>query len=57
MMNKIKEWWGKTTLNEKLMYALILMLIVGILTRWNYVFGEIGEAFSGLFPSIDEQVK
>lgn len=57
MMNKIKEWWKKSTLNEKLMYTLIMMLLIGILTRGNYVFDEIGEAFSGLFPSIDEQVK
>lgn len=56
-MNKIKEWWKKSTLNEKLMYTLIMMLLIGILTRGNYVFDEIGEAFSGLFPSIDEQVK
>ncbi len=48
-MKKIKAWWNRTTLNEKLMYGLIIALLIGIATRWKYVFKEIGEAFSGIF--------
>lgn len=40
-------------MNEKLMYGLILILAIGIVTRWGYVWGEIGDAFGGLFGGSD----
>lgn len=48
-MNRLKLWWKRQTLNEKLMYVLILALLIGIATRWRFVFGEIGEAFRNIF--------
>ncbi len=45
MLKKFIIWWRGCTLNEKLMYALIVVLIIGILTRWEYVWGEIAAAF------------
>lgn len=50
-MNKLKQWWKKSTLNEKLMYSLIIVLIIGISTRWRYAFNEIGDAFNHLFKT------
>lgn len=49
MKEMIKKWWKKSTLNEKLMYALILLLLVCIATRWRVIFEQIGESFGGLF--------
>lgn len=48
-MRKLKVWWKKQTLNEKLMYVLVVVLAIGIATRWRFVFGEIGEAFRHIF--------
>ena len=50
MWNRFKKWWGGLSANERLMYPLILILVVGILTRWNTVWKEVGEAFGALFP-------
>lgn len=46
---KIKEKWKKLTLNEKLMFALIVILLIGIATRWRYVFAEVADAFMSRF--------
>lgn len=46
---KIKKWWLSRTTNEKMMWALIVALTIGILTRWNYVWSEIAEAFASYF--------
>lgn len=48
-MRKLKVWWKKQTLNEKLMYVLVVVLAIGIATRWQFVFGEVGEAFRHIF--------
>lgn len=48
MIKRIKLGWQKATLNEKLMYGLIVVLLIGIITRGEYVLGEIGDAFSHL---------
>lgn len=49
MIKRLKAWWKRSTLNEKLMYALIIALAIGIATRWRYVFDEVGEAFRNIF--------
>lgn len=49
MKEKIKKWWRKATLNEKLMYCLVVMLIIGIATRWSVIADQIAESFGGLF--------
>ena len=43
VMNRLKLWWKKQTTNEKLMYVLIVALLIGIATRWRFVFGEVAE--------------
>ncbi|MEG1607983.1 MAG: hypothetical protein RR931_05555 [Mucinivorans sp.] len=48
MKDKFLKWWHATTLNEKLMYSLVLMLLIGIATRWRYVLREVGDAFAAL---------
>lgn len=48
-MKKVKQWWKKATLNEKLMYTLITALAIGIATRWSYVIKEAGDAFISRF--------
>ena len=50
-MNKIKKMWANYTLNEKIMYALILVSIIGISTRWAYVKTEVIDGVMGLFNS------
>ncbi|HIW09889.1 MAG TPA: hypothetical protein H9888_00150 [Candidatus Rikenella faecigallinarum] len=48
-MNRLKLWWKNQTTNEKLMYVLIVALLIGIATRWRFVFGEVAEAFRSIF--------
>lgn len=48
-MIRLKDWWKKQTLNEKLMYVLVVALAIGIATRWRFVFGEVGDAFRHIF--------
>ena len=50
-MNKIKSMWKKATQNEKIMYALILVSVIGISTRWAYVKTEVADGVTGLFGS------
>lgn len=38
----------------RMMIALIVMLLIGIITRWEYVKKELGESVERIFPS--EQV-
>lgn len=49
MWSRFKKWWGGLSDNERLMYPLAAALVVGILTRWEYVWGQVAEAFGGLF--------
>lgn len=49
MFNKIKNSWRSLTRNEKIMYLLLLMLIIGIATRWRYVLCDIVDAFNTIF--------
>lgn len=49
MIGKIVTWWRSCTLNEKMMYAILAMLVIGIATRWEYVMNDISEAFTSLF--------
>ena len=44
-MKRFIEWWQTRTANEKLMYALIVMLAIGILTRIDFIKKELGETF------------
>lgn len=46
---KIKQWWKSRTQTEKIMWGLIAASVIGILTRWNYVWDEIAGAFSSYF--------
>lgn len=49
MMTRLGQWWKRQTLNEKLMYVLMIALMIGIATRWRFVFGEAAEAFRHIF--------
>lgn len=48
-MNRFKLWWAKQTTNEKLMLVLIVVLLLGIATRWRFVLREVGRAFHEIF--------
>lgn len=47
-MERLKIWWANATFNEKLMYGLLVILAIGIATRWRFILKEVGEAFSNL---------
>ncbi|WP_294591229.1 hypothetical protein [uncultured Rikenella sp.] len=51
MGNRVTRWWKGHSMNEKLMYLLIVALVMGIATRWRFVFGEAAEAFRHIFVS------
>ncbi len=42
-------------MNEKLMYVLILLFLIGIAVQWEHVWGEISDAFSAIFNPSTEQ--
>lgn len=46
---RLRTWWKSRTTNEKMMWGLIVVLIIGILTRWDYVWGEIADGFGSYF--------
>lgn len=48
-MKRLIGWWRSRSTNEKLMYGLILALSIGILTRVEFVWKEIGAAFGSYF--------
>lgn len=48
-MRRFKMWWSKLSTNEKMMYPLLALLVIGIATRWRHVFAQVADAFSGLF--------
>jgi predicted negative regulator of RcsB-dependent stress response len=41
----MKNWFKKRTPHEKLLLALIVILLVGIVVRWTWVKKEAGDAF------------
>ncbi|MEG0033063.1 MAG: hypothetical protein RSF93_06370 [Mucinivorans sp.] len=49
LVAKFKKWWAGLTVNEKMMYPLIVVLIIAIATRWRFVVREVADAFSNLF--------
>lgn len=48
-MKRIVLWWKSRSTNEKMMYGLILVLTVGIITRAEFVWNEISDAFGSYF--------
>ncbi len=36
-MKKILKWWKGRTLNEKLMYWLLVLFTIGIVVRWDFI--------------------
>ncbi len=55
----MKGWivrkWRRSTLNEKLMYGLILAFVIGIIVRWDFISSELTETFTNMFtPSTPE---
>lgn len=49
MIKRFRAWWESRSANEKMMWGLIVVLTIAILTRWQYVWKEIGEAFGAYF--------
>lgn len=49
MVDRLKNRWKKLTLNEKLMYGLVVVLAVGIVLRWGSLSGEMAAAFRRIF--------
>lgn len=49
MKQRLKKWWSAATLNEKMMYGLLIVLTIGIATRWRYVVADIADAFTSMF--------
>ena len=48
-MRKIINWFGKLSATEKTMFVVILLLIVGIIVRWDFVGRQLGETFRHRF--------
>lgn len=48
-MSKLFSWFKSRPQSEKIMYLLIIAMVIGIATRWQYVWGEIGSAFASYF--------
>lgn len=48
-MSKLIAWFKSRPQSEKIMYMLIIVMIIGIATRWRYVWDEIGSAFASYF--------
>ncbi len=49
MFRWIVRKWSASTLNEKLMYGLILAFVIGIALRWDFIAGELSETLSNMF--------
>ena len=43
------KWFKKQNTNVKLMIILIILFVIGIIIRWDYISGEITDSFTGLF--------
>ncbi|MFI3286929.1 MAG: hypothetical protein R3Y61_00465 [Rikenellaceae bacterium] len=57
MKEKLKRLWKGLTLNEKMMYGLLLAFAIGIIVRWDFITVEVGESFTNLFtPSVRDSV-
>lgn len=38
-------------MNEKLMYSLLVLLVIGIATRWRVIWNEVADAFGAIFAN------
>ncbi len=45
----MKKWWNSLNRTAKIMLLLIVLFIIAIATRWEYVKKETIEAFRGRF--------
>jgi len=45
----MKKWWKARSRPEKWMIVIIVMLIIGIILRWEFVSKEAGDAFKSRF--------
>jgi len=50
------KWWRERTLQERLMVALIAVLLIGIAVRWAWVSGEVKQAWRERFTAPTEQM-
>lgn len=41
----MKKWWKARSRQEKWMMVIIVMLITGIILRWQYISSEVGKIF------------
>ena len=48
LLDKIKNWYESQTPTAKGMIWLLVILIIGIIVRWDYVSGEILKSFNFL---------
>ena len=42
-MKNLVAWWKGSSTNEKLMYALIVILLIGIIARFDYIKSELAD--------------
>lgn len=49
LFSRLKCWWKALTLNERMLYLLVLAFSIGIVTRWEFIAEEAGEAFGVFF--------
>ncbi len=45
MIEKIKEWWGKQTPTAQIFMVLVVILIIGIIIRWDFIIESVGNGF------------
>lgn len=45
MIEKFKEWWGKQTPTAQVFMVLVVILIIGIIIRWDFIIESAGNGF------------
>ncbi|MFI3298541.1 MAG: DUF5106 domain-containing protein [Rikenellaceae bacterium] len=53
MIKRLIARLKSATMNEKMMYSLLLLFTVGIIIRWDFISKEVSEAFSDMFAPFD----
>jgi hypothetical protein len=53
--SRLVSWWRGRSMQERLMMALIVVLLIGVAVRWAWVSSEVASAFRERFAAPAEQ--
>lgn len=48
-MNKLWNWYKSRTSNEKVLLGIVVILLILIVVRWNWILKEASEGFQRFF--------